>query len=69
MDILMTEPLSLLGAQAARKMLAATDYERGYAVRDALADLMHYCAAEGVDFENELRVARANVAEEQEYKP
>lgn len=33
-------------------------------VRDALADLMHYCADYGIDFEQELRVARTHCAAE-----
>lgn len=34
--------------------------ERETTVRDCLADLMHWCDAEGMDFENELRIARDN---------
>lgn len=32
--------------------------ENECAIRDLLADLLHYCTAKDVDFDNELRVAR-----------
>ncbi len=53
-----------LAVQTARDALNAGRYESGCEVRDALADLLHYCDANKIDFENELRVARANHAEE-----
>jgi hypothetical protein len=34
-------------------------------LRDLLADLMHYSASNGVDFDNELCIARINYEEEQ----
>lgn len=54
----------LLAVKAARAALAATEYDREFAVRDLLADLLHYCDETGEDFDNELRVARRNHAEE-----
>lgn len=47
----------------------AYDYD-DVAARDMLADLMHWCVAKSLDFEDELRIARANYTEEvEEEKP
>ncbi len=53
-----------LAVQTAREALTAGRYEPGNEVRDALADLLHYCDANGIDFDDELRIARANHEEE-----
>lgn len=34
-------------------------------VTDVLADLLHYCKFYGVDFDNQLRIARTHFEEEQ----
>lgn len=62
----MIRSAALMGAQAARKALSGNEYERAYAVRDLLADLMHYCDEESVNFEHEMSKARANYQMESE---
>ncbi len=53
-----------IAVQAARQMFTVAGYESDCEVRDSLADILHYCESKGLDFENELRIARANHAEE-----
>lgn len=36
-----------------------------YALRDLLTDMMHFCKSRGIDFDDELRIARDNFDEEQ----
>jgi len=40
--------------------------EEDVTARDTMTDLMHWCAEMGIDFEEELRVARGHFAAEKE---
>ncbi len=64
----MTEPTNEDRAEWARKALATfmftTGSEREDAVCDLLADLMHYCRLNDIDFEDELRRGRVHFEEE-----
>jgi hypothetical protein len=54
--------MASLAASRVRLLMKQTDMERP---ADLIADIMHYCKAEGIDFEAEVNVAELYVSEEE----
>jgi hypothetical protein len=54
--------MASLAASRVRLLMKQTDMERP---ADLLADIMHYCRAEGIEFDAELNVAELYVSEEE----
>ena len=54
--------MASLAASRVRLLMKQTDMDRP---ADLIADIMHYCKAEGIDFEAESNVAKSYVAEEE----
>lgn len=53
--------MASLAANRVRLLMQQTDMDRP---ADLLADIMHYCREEGIDFEAEANVAESYVTEE-----
>jgi hypothetical protein len=56
--------MASLAASRVRQLMKQTDMERP---ADLIADIMHYCKAEGIEFDAELNVAELYVSEEEGY--
>jgi len=56
--------MASLAASRVRQLMKQTDMERP---ADLLADIMHYCRAEGIEFDAEVNVAELYVSEEEGY--
>jgi len=56
--------MASLAASRVRQLMKQTDMERP---ADLIADIMHYCRAEGIEFDAELNVAELYVSEEEGY--
>jgi len=56
--------MSSLAANRVRLLMAQTDMNR---VADLIADILHYCREEDIDFGCELDVAHSYVAEEDSF--
>lgn len=54
--------MASLAANRVRLLMKQTDMERP---ADLIADVIHYCRAEGIDFEAEVNVAELYVSEEE----
>ena len=54
--------MASLAASRVRLLMQQTDMERP---ADLIADVIHYCKAEGIDFEAEVNVAELYVSEEE----
>jgi hypothetical protein len=54
--------MASLAASRVRLLMKQTDMERP---ADLIADVIHYCRAEGIDFEAEVNVAELYVSEEE----
>jgi hypothetical protein len=56
--------MASLAASRVRQLMKQTDMERP---ADLIADIMHYCRAEGIEFDAEVNVAELYVSEEEGY--
>jgi hypothetical protein len=56
--------MASLAASRVRLLMKQTDMDRP---ADLIADVIHYCRAEGIDFEAEVNVAELYVSEEEGY--
>jgi hypothetical protein len=56
--------MASMAASRVRQLMKQTDMERP---ADLIADIMHYCKAEGIEFDAELNVAELYVSEEEGY--
>jgi hypothetical protein len=56
--------MASLAANRVRLLMKQTDMDRP---ADLIADIIHYCKAEGIDFEAEVNVAELYVSEEEGY--
>jgi hypothetical protein len=54
--------MASLAASRVRLLMQQTDMERP---ADLIADIMHYCKAEGIEFDVEVNVAELYVSEEE----
>ena len=54
--------MASLATSRVRLLMKQTDMERP---ADLIADIIHYCRAEGIDFEAEVNVAELYVSEEE----
>jgi hypothetical protein len=54
--------MASMAANRVRLLMKQTDMERP---ADLIADVIHYCRAEGIDFEAEVNVAELYVSEEE----
>jgi len=56
--------MASLAASRVRQLMKQTDMERP---ADLIADIIHYCRAEGIEFDAEVNVAELYVSEEEGY--
>jgi hypothetical protein len=56
--------MASLAASRVRLLMQQTDMERP---ADLIADIMHYCKAEGIEFDAEVNIAELYVSEEEGY--
>ena len=56
--------MASLAASRVRQLMKQTDMERP---ADLIADIIHYCKAEGIEFDAEVNIAELYVSEEEGY--
>ena len=56
--------MASLAASRVRQLMKQTDMERP---ADLIADIIHYCRAEGIEFDAEVNIAELYVSEEEGY--
>jgi len=56
--------MASMAANRVRQLMKQTDMERP---ADLIADIMHYCRAEGIEFDAEVNIAELYVSEEEGY--
>jgi Tfp pilus assembly protein FimT len=56
--------MASMAANRVRQLMQQTDVERP---ADLIADIIHYCRAEGIEFDAEVNVAELYVSEEEGY--
>jgi hypothetical protein len=56
--------MASMAANRVRQLMKQTDMERP---ADLIADIMHYCKAEGIEFDAEVNIAELYVSEEEGY--
>jgi Tfp pilus assembly protein FimT len=56
--------MASMAANRVRQLMKQTDMERP---ADLIADIIHYCRAEGIEFDAEVNIAELYVSEEEGY--
>ena len=56
--------MASMAASRVRQLMKQTDMERP---ADLIADIIHYCKAEGIEFDAEVNIAELYVSEEEGY--